>query len=333
MRFAYPIFFLLAGYLPLLALRLFHPRWKSPVPTLQYPATDRVKRAIRLAGRPRSWLVPALRLAAIAALIVAAARPQLVGIDRQIEGEGIDIVVALDISGSMEAADFRPKNRLAVATEVLARFIDGRIGDRIGLVVFAGSSFTQCPLTVDHEFLKELLAQVDPRLSPQQGTAIGTGLANAVNRLRSSEAKSRIIVLLTDGRNNAGKIDPITAANMAKALGLRVYTIGVGKDRFPPMLVRDPFGQERYVRSDEPMDPDEDLLKQIASISGARFYRATDRDALQAILQEIDQLEKSKFEMRVYAHYEELMHWPLLLGAALLLVQLWLSHGRFHQLP
>jgi Ca-activated chloride channel homolog len=333
MRFAHPILLLLGLYLPILALRLFHPRWKSYVPTMQYPATARVRRAIRLAGRPMSWLPPLLRLGAIAALVVAAARPQLVGTERRIEGEGIDIVVALDISGSMEAADFRPKNRLAVAKEVLAGFIDGRVGDRIGLVVFAGKSFTQCPLTLDHEFLKELLDEVDPKLSPQQGTAIGMGLANAANRLRTSHAKSRIIVLLTDGRNNTGKIDPMTAASIAKSLGLRVYTIGVGKDRFPPILIRNPFGQEQYVRSDEPMDPDEDLLKQIAASTGARYYRATDRDALQAIFQEIDQLEKSKFETRIFAHYEELMQWPLLLGVLLLVAQLVLSHGRYQQLP
>jgi Ca-activated chloride channel homolog len=333
MRFAHPIFFLLAAYLPILALRSFHPRWKSPLPTLQFPAMHRVRRAIQLAGRPKSWLVPVLRLAALATFIVAAAEPQLVGAERRIEGEGIDIAVALDISGSMEAADFRPKNRLAVAKEVLANFIDGRPGDRIGLVVFAGKSFTQCPLTLDHEFLKELLDQVDPRLSPQQGTAIGTGLANAVNRLRTSKTRSRIVVLLTDGRNNAGKIDPVTAAQMAKTLGLRVYTIGVGKDRFPPILMRDAFGQEQYVRPDEPMDPDEDLLKKIASTTGGSYFRATDRDSLQAIFQEIDSLEKSKFETRIYAHYDELAQWPILLGAAILALQLVLSHGRFHILP
>jgi len=333
MRFAHPIFLLFEIYLPLLALRFFHPRWRSPRPTLQYPPITRIKRAIRLAGQAKGRFVPALRLASIAALICAAAQPQLISVHHQVHGEGIDIIVALDISGSMEAADFRPKNRLAVAKDVLGHFIDGRVGDRIGLVVFAGKSFTQCPLTFDHVFLKELLEQVDPSLSPQQGTAIGTGLANAVSRLQSSHAKGRVIVLLTDGRNNTGKIDPMTAASMAKTLGLRVYTIGVGKDRFPPILIRDTFGQERFVKADEPMDPDEDLLKQIASSSGARYYRATDRDALRAIFAEIDQLEKSKFETRLYSQYEELMLWPLMLGVSLLVLQLVLSHGRFQLLP
>jgi Ca-activated chloride channel homolog len=332
MRFAHPWFFLLALFLPILALRFFHPRWRSAVPTVQFSATARLGRAVRLAGRRKHWLVSALRLLALAALVTAAARPQLVGTEQRLHGEGVDIIVALDISGSMEAADFRPKNRLEVAKQVLSGFVDGRAGDRVGLVVFAGSSFTQCPLTLDHAFLKELLAQVDPRLSPQQGTAIGTGLANSVARLRESSAKSRIVVLLTDGLNNAGKIDPMTAASMARTLGIRVYTIGVGKERFPPILVR-MYGQERYVRSDQPMDPDEDLLKKIAAATHGRYYRATDPDTMRAIFQEIDALEKSRFEIRLYAQYEELGHWPLLLGAALLLAQLALANGRFQQLP
>ena len=332
MRLANPIFLLLGLYLPILAARYFHPRWKSPAPTMQFPTLQRARRAQRLAGRSWAWLVPVLRLAALAAFIIAAAGPQLVGVQQRIHGEGVDIVVALDISGSMEAADFRPKNRLEVAKDVLAQFIDGRPGDRVGLVVFAGKSFTQCPLTLDHAFLKELLEQVDPKLSPQQGTAIGTGLANAVNRLRESQAKSRLVVLLTDGRNNAGQIDPITAANMAKTLGLRVYTIGVGKDKYPPMPT-ERFGQIRYVQSTDPMDPDEDLLKRIASSTGARYYRATDATTMQAIFQEIDALEKSKFETEIYAQYDELMRWPLLAGCILLLLQLILANARYGQLP
>ncbi len=333
MRFAHPIFFLLTLSLPLLALRYFHPRFKASLPSLQFSVVARARRAACLAGGSWVWLPPWLRLTAVFLFVVAAARPQLVSTEQKLRGEGIDIVLALDISGSMEAADFQPKNRLNVAIEVMERFIEGRVGDRIGLVVFAGKSFTQCPLTLDYRVLTELLQQVDPKLSSQDGTAIGMGLANSLNRLKDSDASSRVVILVTDGRNNVGKIDPVTAAQMASSLGIRVYTIGVGKDRYPPVLVQDWTGRKRYVRSDVPMEPDEELLKKIAKKTGGRFYRATDRQKFQAIFDEIDALERTEFEYEVYAQYEELMKWPLGLGVILLMIELLLSHGRYRVLP
>lgn len=266
------------------------------------------------------WLLPALRIAAFVLAVVALARPQ--ERDSRVKDlsvEGIDIMIALDLSTSMEAADFRPNNRLHVAKEVLTEFIAGRSNDRIGLVVFSGAAYTQAPLTLDYGVLKEVVKQLRTRVL-EDGTAIGDAVATALNRLRDSEAKSRVVVLITDGDNNAGRVSPLDAAEAAKALGLPVYTILVGKGgKVPFPAGQDIFGQTAWRDVELPVNPE--LLQKMASMTGGEFYRATDRESLKDGLQKVlDSLERSKLmEGGAMATYRELFH-PFLLAAAVLLV-------------
>jgi len=264
-----------------------------------------------------------LRLLALAALVVAVARPQSVATAERVASSGIDIVLALDTSGSMRAEDFQPDNRLTVAKRVIHDFIDQRHSDRIGLVVFAGTSFTQCPLTLDYPMLDTLLAQVDFGIL-SDGTAIGTAIANGVNRLADSKAKSRILILLTDGENNAGPIDPITAAKLAASRGVRVYTIGVGKEGMVRMPVQTPFGV-RYQRVESHID--ETVLKKIAKTTGGRYFRADAADALTKIFTTIDKLEKSEVAVKQYHRYGELFPWPVAAALGLLLIETVLRAG------
>jgi Ca-activated chloride channel family protein len=238
---------------------------------------------------------------------------------RQVNINALDIVLGLDISGSMQAIDFQPNNRLFVAKQVLADFIRGRKEDRIGLVCFARDAYTECPLTFDYDILIEFLDQVDFGDIPD-GTAIGMALAGAANRLRESKAKTRLIVLLTDGVNNRGQIDPITAAQLAATLGIRVYTVGVGKEGVVKYPVEDPVFGRRYVSRQSEIDVR--TLQQIASITGGRFYRATDADALKSIYREISELETTLVEVQQSMRYLDLYRWPLGLGVLLLLGQL-----------
>lgn len=245
---------------------------------------------IRHAGRV--WLrhlLFACKVLAIVFLVTALARPQSSNSWQTYSSEGIDIVLGLDISTSMLARDFTP-DRLEAAKEVATKFILERPQDRIGLVVFAGESFTQCPLTTDQAVLVNLLREVQSGMI-EDGTAIGLGLANAVNRLKDSPAKSKVVILLTDGVNNRGSIAPVTAAELAKTYGIRVYTIGVGTYGEAPYPVQTPFGIQLQ---NVPVEIDEAVLKQIASVTGGQYFRATDNDKLQQIYNEIDQLEKSK---------------------------------------
>lgn len=274
-------------------------------------------------GLPATWrtraraALPLLRLLALLILVVAVARPQTVATAERVASSGIDIVLALDTSGSMRAEDFQPDNRLTVAKRVIRDFIAQRHTDRIGLVVFAEESFTQCPLTLDYSMLDMLLAQVDFGILGD-GTAIGTAIANGVNRLADSKARSRILILLTDGENNAGPIDPITAAKLATARGVRVYTIGVGKEGMVRMPVQTPFGV-RYQRLESHID--EEVLKEIAETTGGRYFRADAADALAEIFATIDKLEKSEVAVRAYHRYGELFPWPVAAALALLLIE------------
>ena len=290
-----------------------------------------------LAGKlGRSWTLRvqkqflALKLLGIGLLVLAFARPQLGSVEEDILTEGVDIMLALDISGSMAAEDFRPSNRIAVAKRVVADFIRGRRSDRIGLVIFAAKSFTKCPLTIDYDVL---LKQVDDvRLgSIEDGTAIGSGLANAVNRLRASKAKSRLIILLTDGVNNSGEIDPVTAAELARSLGMKVYTVGVGRQGIAPFPVKDPIFGTRYV--DIEVQIDEELLKKIAASTGGQYYRAVDRDSLERIFKTIDGLEKSSISVKSYTHYNEIYGYFLWPGLGLILFETLMSYTRFRTLP
>ncbi len=269
-----------------------------------------------------------LRMIALALVIIALARPQSTTKGQNVYSEGIDIVLALDISGSMLAEDFQP-NRIEAAKNVAQEFIGGRTNDRIGLVIFSGESFTQCPLTVDYEVLKTLIKPVKSGMI-EDGTAIGLGLANAVNRLRESKSKSKVIILLTDGVNNRGEIDPITAAQIAKLYGIRVYTVGVGTIGEAPYPVQTPFGI-RYQMV--PVDIDEKTMKQIADMTGGKYFRATDNKKLRAIYQEIDQLEKTRIEVRSYRRFAELFYSFIFVAVFLLIGDVGLSNTWFRKIP
>ena len=243
-QFANPMFLWLLLAVPLVAYFMFRRRREAAIKFSDISLLRNVRRSRRVKNRK---ILYALRLLALVLLIIAMARPQAGKKTTEVSSEGIDIMLALDVSGSMKAEDFKPQNRLVAAKEVIKEFVQGRQSDRIGLVVFSRQSFTQCPLTMDYSVLLNFLEQVDFGMI-EDGTAIGMGLANAVNRLRSSDAKSRIIILLTDGINNAGEIDPLTAAQIAKTLGIRVYTIGAGKLGKALYPVDDPMFGRRYVQ-------------------------------------------------------------------------------------
>jgi Ca-activated chloride channel family protein len=268
------------------------------------------------------WLLPALRVSAVALALIALARPQERDKHtRDLSVEGIDIMIALDLSSSMEAADFRPNNRLSVAKDVLTEFIAGRSNDRIGLVVFAGAAYTQAPLTLDYGVLKEVVRQLRTRIL-EDGTAIGDAVGTSLNRLRDSDAKSRVVVLITDGDNNAGRVSPLDAADAAKALGIPVYSILVGKGgKVPFPTGQDIFGQTAWRDVEIAINPE--LLKEMAARTGGEFFRATDRQTLKDGLQKIlDSLERTKLiDGGAMATYRERFHAFLLLSAFLLVLE------------
>jgi Ca-activated chloride channel family protein len=275
-----------------------------------------------------------LRVAAAVLMIGALARPQAPIADSKIETEGVDIVLALDVSTSMLAEDFfwgqQRRSRLEVVKEVVKDFIAQRSSDRLSLAVFAARPYVACPLTFDHGWLLESLGRVKSGMV-EDGTAIGSGLAASLNRLRGSKAKSRIVVLLTDGRNNAGKIAPLTAAEAAAALKVKVYTIGVGSQGEAPYPVTDLFGNTvyQYVR----IDLDEDLLKKIAQTTGAQYFRAADTGSLQKVYAEIDKLEKTPLEDKGYREHRELFAFFLIPGLVLLALEAVLSQTVFRKIP
>jgi Ca-activated chloride channel family protein len=261
--------------------------------------------------------MPLLRALSFVLLITALARPSSVTSDKEYQTHGVDIVIALDISGSMLAEDFQPENRIFVAKQEAIKFIKGRENDRIGLVVFAKKAFTQCPLTLDYRILVELLSEIRVGMIAD-GTAIGMGIATAVNRLRDSDAKSKVIILITDGENNAGNIDPITAAELAKSFGIKIYTIAVGRGGMVPFPVDDPLFGKRYVQAN--VEIDETILKRIADITGGLFFRARDPVALAEIYDRINKLEKSEVKVKEYRSFNELF--PIFLIPALFLLLL-----------
>ena len=267
----------------------------------------------------RYWLRHApfvLRCAAVGAMIVALARPQIIEHKSHTDAEGIDIMLAMDISGSMLARDFEP-DRMTAAKEVAAAFINDRIGDRIGIAAFAGEAFTQSPLTTDKNSLITMLARLRSGII-DDGTAIGNGLATAVNRLRESDAKSKVIILLTDGVNNSGVIGPLMAADIAADMGIKVYTVGVGSRGKAPYPVVDMFGNVSY--QPMPVEIDEKTLEEIATRTGGRYFRATDNEKLHHIYNEINELEKSKVEITDLTLYHE--NWLLMLLGALVLLMM-----------
>lgn len=270
----------------------------------------------------------ALRMLALAALIVAFARPQTSARGENVYSEGIDITLVLDISGSMLAEDFSP-NRIEAAKKVAAEFIEGRISDRISLVIFAGESFTQCPLTTDYQVLKDLLAKVKTGML-EDGTAIGEGIANGVNRMRTSKSKSKVMILLTDGVNNRGAIDPATAAQIAQTFGIRMYAIGVGTRGMAPYPVQTPFGLQ-YQRME--VDIDEKMLQQVADLTGGAYFRATNNQKLKDIYHEIDRLEKSKIEVREFRRYTELFYQYVLFALGFIALEFLVSGVVMKKIP
>jgi Ca-activated chloride channel family protein len=318
-KFANPMFLWLLLLLPAIGYYLWWRRKKLTV-TLQFSSLQIFKN-IPQTLRERLRHVPlALRLLAIAVFIIALARPQSVSDKQNISTEGIDIVLELDLSGSMLAEDFNP-NRIEAAKQVASEFIDGRTNDRIGLVVFSAESFTQCPLTTDYPVLKNLLREVKNGMIAD-GTAIGLAIANGVNRLKDSKAKSKVMILLTDGVNNRGEIDPITAARIAATYGIRIYTVGVGAQGEAPYPVQTQFGIRRQLI---PVDLDEKGLTQVADMTGGKYYRATDNRKLKAIYKEIVQLERTKIEVTAYKRYSELYGGWLFAGLLAVLVEIGLN--------
>lgn len=286
-------------------------------------------------GLARIWWLPhLLRVCAVALVVVALARPQIPGAKvRDLSVEGIDIVVALDVSTSMNAADFRPRDRLHVAKEVLTDFVNKRANDRIGLVIFAGEAYTQAPLTLDYNVLTDILRSVKTGLI-EDGTAIGNAMATAINRLRDSDAQSKVVVLITDGDNNSGNISPMEAAAIAREFGIRVYTVLVGKGGPVPFPAGpDFFGNQTYRQVDIPVNPE--LLKNIAKETGGTFYSATDRATLEAGLNQIlDQLEKTKiFQTGGYQNMTEVFGPFLLLACILLGLEQLLVMTRLRSFP
>ena len=270
-----------------------------------------------------------LRLLAIFAMVIALARPVVVHHESETTTEGVDIVLAMDISGSMLARDFTPDRRSA-SKRLATEFVAERTGDRLSVVAFAGEAFTQCPLTADQAAVGTMLSRLRSGVV-EDGTAIGNGLATAINRLRESGAKSKVVVLLTDGVNNRGQISPIMAAEIARDLGIKVYTIGVGSRDKAPMPAIDPFGNQTFVMAD--VEIDEELLRNIASTTSGRYFRANDNEALRNIYQQINELEKSEVQVTHYTSYDELFGRWLLLALLLLALEFIVARVILNRLP
>ena len=331
-QFAAPWLLTLLFIIPLLAYVLHRKQARHQTAGLRFASVSivRQQRTWRTTLRP---LLTVGRLLAIALMIIGLARPQLAQAKEIVHGEGVDIVIAQDMSGSMAALDFQPQNRLEAAKAVVEDFISRRTYDRIGLVVFAHEAFSQSPMTTDHAVLNRLLKQIQlaPDLRVQDGTAIGLGLANAANMLKDSKAKSRVVILLTDGANNAGEIAPETAAEAAKTLGIKVYTIGMGRTGQVPVPVDSMFGGKEIVYQES--DLDEGLLQKIAQTTGGQYFRATDTTDLQRIYDHINQLEKSQIEITRYSDSIELMMFALVPALALVLSEQALSQTLFRRIP
>ncbi|MDD5066063.1 MAG: VWA domain-containing protein [bacterium] len=335
--YSWPYLLLFLPALGYLVWFFFKKERKNYYSTIRYPDLSRIKLSLNssLSLTIRKNLI-GLKLLALFFLILSLARPQGGQKILDTEAKGIDIMLVLDISGTMQAEDFKPQNRLFVAKKVLSSFIKGRRTDRIGLVSFAGESYTACPLTLDYPVILDQLKTLKFG-SIQDGTAIGMAIANAVNRLQYSKARNKIIILLTDGENNAGVIDPLTAAQAAAAYGIRVYTIGVGKLGGAPIPFQHPvFGKQYYRNPDGSLyltKLDERTLEEIANLTDGKYYRATDSDTLKAIYGKIDKLEKTKIKAKQYIHYTESFPVFLVMGLLCLLAYLVLDNIIFIKVP
>ena len=322
--FESPLLLFLLLAVPLLAAVPHLWRRRMGPAAMRYSDTGLVStdgRSLRLRLMP---YVSALRFIALALVIVAAARPQIADAREVIRGEGVDIAIALDISGSMGQTDFAP-HRLAAAKQIIAEFIEERQYDRIGLVVFSQEAFIQSPPTLDHDVLLRLLSDVylADQLGIEDGTAIGSGMATATNMLKDSDSESRLVTLLTDGVNNSGQLDPVTVATAAEALDINLYTIGVGTNQ--------PGAAGARAVEESPLD--EETLREIADITGAQYYRATDTEGLREIYDEINALEKTEVEVLVFTRYREVLAWFLVPALLLILLEVLLSRTVFRRIP
>src|SRR3989344_8832315 len=318
MRFANPLYFLLI--IPAFVLFFLYVRSKiGKEAVLRFSSLKLIKESGAKRVTFGRFFKGFTRLLAMILLIAALARPQTGTGEEKTTEHVVDIVIALDVSGSMATLDFHPDNRLVAAKQEAKRFIEGRRHDRIGLVIFAGQSVTQCPLTVDHQAILSLLDKIQLGML-EDGTAIGVGLGNAVNRLKNSEAKSKVAILLTDGVNNAGEIDPLTAAELAKQYGIRVYTIGDGKEGQSILPIQDPRFGLRYLKVETQID--EQVLKTISQKTGGAYFRAQDERALREVFQEIDRLEKTEIKVDKYVYYDEQYFWFLWPAFFLLLFEI-----------
>ena len=327
--FAHPYVLLLLLAIPLMVV-WYVLRYRKQKPALQFSNIS-LFRGVHKTIRQRAYpLLFALRMVAVGAIVIALARPQSMLSRQEMKVEGIDIVLAMDVSGSMLAEDFKP-NRLEAAKKVAADFIDGRKNDRMGLVVFAGEAFTQVPLTIDHSVLLKQLSTLKDGMM-KDGTALGDGLATAINRIKDSEAKSKVIILLTDGINNQGAVDPQSAAEIAALYNIRLYTIGVGTQGLAPYPFRDQFGRKRY--QNIPVELDENLLTQMAqSTVDGQYFRATNKKSLQQIFKQIDEMEKSKIDVTRYAQTKDEYQGWLVLAAIALLLEILLALFYFRSTP
>lgn len=327
-EFAYPYFFLLLLALPFIVW-WYVKKHRTQIADIQLSTLQGFDKAPR-SLRERAKHVPfILRMMVCVLLVTILARPQSSSSWQDVTTEGIDIVLAMDISGSMLAEDFKP-NRIEAAKKVATEFIDKRPTDRIGLVVFAGESFTQCPITTDHSVIKNMFGGIKSGML-EDGTAIGMGLATSVQRLKESEAKSKVVILLTDGVNNRGSVAPLTAAEIAETFGIRVYTVGIGTKGMAPYPAKNAFGMTQYQQIEVQID--EDLLKEISTMTDGKYFRATDNKSLQAVYEEIDQLEKSKIDVTEYRKKKEEFLPFGIAALLLLLVELLLRNTVLRTIP
>ena len=332
MTFAHPWLLLLLLLLPVLAW--LKGRRGAP-PAFLYSSVQLV-RAMQNIHRSRfGGFLGSLRWLALALFIVALAQPRLTKSTTEIKASGVDIVVALDLSGSMISEDFEVRgervNRFNMARLVLKGFIDKRPNDRIGMVLFASQAYIGTPLTLDHDFLQANLDRLEIGAINQNSTAIGDGLGTAVNRLRDLKAKSKIVILMTDGQNNSGKLEPLLAAEAAKAMGLKVYTVGIGMHGQAPMPVF--MGGQKVGYQNVAVDIDEETLKKIADLTGGKYYRADNAERFKQIYAEIDKLEKTEASVKKYTQFTELFPWFITVGLALLLLEIVLGQTIFRKLP
>jgi Ca-activated chloride channel family protein len=333
-RFAQPWYLLALAVIPLVQF-LRMKGWGKPAAVL-YPEVSSVRAAFKGGRRPGSGWREILRLVAIALLILAVARPQLLQSVRNLSAVGLDVVLDLDISGSMSARDFEPLTRLQAAKAVLREFVAKEQCNRLGLIAFAARAYTVCPLTLDYHVLLMLLDHLDIGMTTD-GTAIGMAIAAALNRLKYSEAPAKVIILLTDGRNNAGALDPLTAAEMAAALKIRIYTIGMGQPGGAPIVVKDSrHGETMLLNSDGSIHMeavDEDTLRRISEKTGGRFFRATDKDKLKAIYSEIRQMENQRLYSKGFESNREIGHFFIALALLLFVGEIALAQTRENRLP